>query len=129
MTAVVVLLPQSRIVHHRHLRRFHQQRAQHAIALLADGAQLLPSARTRLPRNQSQITGHLFATAKTADIADGQHESQRRIRPDSRLRHQQFRLRVLLRRLLHRPVQFADLLIQHRQQSQQVLASAPRPWL
>ena len=34
------------LVLHRHLRRFHQQRAQHAIALLGDRTQLLPSART-----------------------------------------------------------------------------------
>src|SRR5207245_9472698 len=36
MTAVAILLAQSGIVLHRHLRRFHQQHAQHAVALLGD---------------------------------------------------------------------------------------------
>ena len=64
------------IVTHRDLRRFHQQHAQHAIALLGDGSQLLPSARGVLARNQSQITGYLLAAWKAADIAHGQHIGQ-----------------------------------------------------
>src|SRR5437588_13044958 len=58
------------------LRRFHQQHAQHAVALLGDRAQLLPSARGVLARNQAQITGHLLAAREAADIAQGQHVGQ-----------------------------------------------------
>jgi hypothetical protein len=54
------------------------QGAQHAIALLADRTQLLAPAGTFLSRNQAYITGHLLAAAKATDIADGQHERQRR---------------------------------------------------
>src|SRR2546430_3984651 len=76
MTAVQIRLAQSGMVLHRHLRRLYQQTAQHAVALLGDRAQLLSCARTVFARNQSQITGHLFASLEAADLADGQHESQ-----------------------------------------------------
>src|SRR5947209_13433222 len=36
-------------------------RSQHAVALLGDRTQLLPSARGVLARNQAQVTGHLLA--------------------------------------------------------------------
>jgi hypothetical protein len=89
-----------------------------SIALLRDRSQLLPSARTFLARNQSQITRHLFASRKTSYIADRQHIRQRRIRTDARLRHQQPRLRMLLGRLLYRLVQLPDLPVQHPEQSE-----------
>ena len=68
-----------------------------------------------LARNQSQITRHLLASWKPAHVANGQHIGQRRVRAHSRLRHQQPGLRILFRRLLHRLVQLADLLVQHPQ--------------
>ncbi len=43
MTAMQILFAKSGIAAHRNLRRFYQQHAQHAIALLGDRAQLLPS--------------------------------------------------------------------------------------
>src|ERR1039457_7715341 len=58
MTAMQILLAKSGIEAHRNLRRFRQQRSHQSIALLGDRAQFLPSARTFLARNQSQITRH-----------------------------------------------------------------------
>src|SRR5437868_15131437 len=81
------------------------------IALLADCPQFLPSARTLLARNQAQVTGYLLAPCKPAHIADGQHERQRRVGTDSRLGHQQLRLRMLIGSLLHRLIQLTDLLL------------------
>jgi hypothetical protein len=69
----------------------------------------------------------LFAATKTPDIAEGEHERQRRVRAHSRLRHQQIRLWIFFRRFLHRPIQHCDLLIQHPEQSQQVFPPARGP--
>src|SRR5947208_3014278 len=60
MAAMQILFAKLGIVTNCGLRRFHQQHAQHAVALLGDRAQLLPSARGVLARNQAQITGHLL---------------------------------------------------------------------
>ena len=73
MAAMQILFAKAGIKPHRNLRRFHQQHSQHAVALLADRAQLLTSARGMLARNQSQITGHLLATLEAAHLAHGQH--------------------------------------------------------
>src|SRR5712691_12800323 len=100
MTTMQILFAKSGIITHCDLRRFHQQRAQQPVALFRDGAQLLPSPRTFLARYQSQITRYLLAAWEPAYVAHGEHESQRRVRTDSRLRHQQLRLWMLVRRLL-----------------------------
>src|SRR2546428_9426148 len=55
MTAMQILFAKLGIVAHRDLRRFHQQHAQHAIALLGDRPQPLPSPRAVLARNQPQV--------------------------------------------------------------------------
>src|SRR2546422_5103477 len=68
MTAVAILLAQSGIVHHRHLRRFHQQRAQHAVALLSDRAQFLPEAPSSLLRIRILALDH-FQLLSTAALA------------------------------------------------------------
>ena len=52
-----------------------------------------------------------------------------RVRTHARFRHRQPRLRMLLRRLLHRPIQLPDLLVQYPEQSQQVCPPAVRPRL
>lgn len=49
-----IVAPQLFVVTRSILRRLHQQRAHHGVALFADRAQPLPSARTVLARNQSQ---------------------------------------------------------------------------
>ncbi len=69
MAAMQILFAKLGIVTNCGLRRFHQQHAQHAVALLGDRPQLLPSARGVLARNQTQITGHLLAAREAADIA------------------------------------------------------------
>lgn len=52
-----------------------------------------------------------------------------RVRTHARFRRRQPRLRMLLRRLLHRPIQLPDLLVQYPEQSQQVCPPAVRPRL
>src|SRR5204862_4069696 len=66
VTAMLILFAKLGIVTHCNRRCFHQQHAQHAIALLGNRSQLLPSARRVLARNQSQVTGHLLAAGKAA---------------------------------------------------------------
>src|SRR5437773_1442601 len=73
MTAMPILFAKLRIQTDRTLRRFYQQHAQHAIALLGDRSQLLPSAGRMLARNQTQIAGHLLAAREAAHLAHGQH--------------------------------------------------------
>src|SRR3989441_2983122 len=85
VAAMQILSTKLGIVTHCDLRRFHQQHAQHAVALLGDRPQLLPSARGVLARNQTQVAGHLLAAREAADIAQGQHVGQRRDRTDSGL--------------------------------------------
>src|SRR2546426_9076316 len=80
--------------------------------------QFLPSARTFFSWNWSQVAGHLLAARETTDVAQGQHESQRGVWAHSRLRHQKLRLRVLFGCMLHRSIQFSDLLVQHGEQSE-----------
>src|SRR5207245_2258401 len=91
--------------------RFHQQHAQHAVALLGDRPQLLPSARGVLARNQTQITGHLLAAREAADIAQGQHVGQRRDRTDSGLGLKKQRHFVSLSFGFYRLVERFDLLV------------------
>ena len=105
VAAMQILIPQSRIAAHRYLRRFHQQHPHEPVPLLADRSEPLMSARTVLPRNQPQITGHLLAALKTRNISHRQHERHRSDRPHARLRHQQPRFFVLLRRFHHRLIQ------------------------
>src|SRR5438552_4935942 len=100
----------------RGLRRFHLQHAQHAVALLGDRTQLLPSARGVLARNQTQITGHLLAAREAADIAQGQHVGQRRDRTDSGLGLKKQRHFVSLSFGFYRLVERFDLLVAHRHQ-------------
>ena len=109
---------------HCDLRCLHQQHAQHAIALLGDCAQLLPSARGVLARNQAQIAGHLLAAWKAADVTHGQHIGQRGDRTHSGLGLQKQRHFVSLGFFFHRLVQRRNLLIEHGHQLQQVLAAA-----
>src|SRR5207245_9843021 len=61
VTAMQILSTKLGIVTHRDLRRFHQQHAQHAVALLGDRPQLLPSARGWLAGIQYDIIGPLLA--------------------------------------------------------------------
>src|SRR5580704_11393881 len=73
---------------HRTLRRFHQQSAQKRIALFADVPEpLLATAAGMLAGNQSQVAGHLFATAKTLRRSHRQRERQRRDRSHAWMRH------------------------------------------
>ncbi len=81
-------------------------------------AQSLTPARTFLTRNQAQVTRNLLAPREAMDIPDRQHKGQRCVRTDSRLRHQQSGLGMVLRRLRDRSIQLPDLLVQHGQQSQ-----------
>jgi len=81
MTALLIRPPQTLVATHRALRRFHQQLPQEPVALLADPAQPLPSARAVLARNQPHIAGHLLAPLKPPDIADGHRKRQCRDRP------------------------------------------------
>jgi hypothetical protein len=69
MAAMQILTTKLGIVTHRDLRPFHQQDLHHAVAVLGDRTQLLPSAREVLARNQTQITGHLIAARETTYIA------------------------------------------------------------
>src|SRR5207302_7864363 len=98
-----------------------------AIALFGDRSQFLPPARAFLARDQTQITRHLLAATKTTDVTESQRERQRRVRTDSRLRHQQLRLWMFFRRLLYRLIQLPDLLVEHAEQSQQVFPTTRRP--
>src|SRR6266849_10949974 len=97
VTAMQILFTKSRIKAHCDLRGFHQQRTHQPVALLGDRSQLLPSARTFLARNQTQVTGYLLAPWKPARVTHGQNESQRGVWTHSRLRHQQLGLRMFLR--------------------------------
>ena len=49
---------------YRDLRRFHQQKAQQHVALLADVSQATPIATGLFRRNQTHIAGDLFAAVK-----------------------------------------------------------------
>src|SRR5436190_4585218 len=128
VTAMQILSTKLGIVTPRDLRRFHQQHAQHAVALLGDRPQLLPSARGVLARNQTQITGHLLAAREAADIAQGQHIGQRRDRTDSGLGLKKQRHFVSLSFGFDRLIQRFDLLVEHRHQLEQVVSptSCPR---
>src|ERR1700751_4951 len=57
-------IPPLRLAAHRDLRRFHQQKPQQHVALLADVAQSPPLAARLFLGNQSQITGDLLAAVK-----------------------------------------------------------------
>ena len=90
--------------------------ARNAVALLGDRAQLLPSARGVLARNQAQITGHLLAAREAADIAQGQHVGQGGDRTHPGLGLQKQRHFVSLSFCFDRLVQRLDLLVEHRHQ-------------
>src|SRR5450631_4717422 len=74
MAALLIRLAKTFIHPIGAVRRFHQQHAHKPVPLFADGSQSLPSARTALARNQPQIAGHLLASPKTRDVAEGHHE-------------------------------------------------------
>src|ERR1700676_1283275 len=111
------------------LRGFHQQRAHHGVALLADRSETLMPARRMLARDQSQVTGHLLASRKSCDRADGQHIRQSHHRSHARMRHQQPHFRPLLGFRAHRTIQFSHLLLQAVQHRQQIAAPPRRPSL
>src|SRR6202521_4293874 len=67
-----IIPPQLFIEPRRGLRRFHQQRAHHGVALLADRSQFLMPAGRMFPRDQSQVTGHVLASRKSCGRADGE---------------------------------------------------------
>jgi len=94
-------VPHLRIAAHRHLCGFDQQHSHKPVPLLTDRPQPLMSARTVLPRNQPQITGHLFAARKTRHISQRQYECQRSHRPHARLGHQQPSSFIFFRRFGH----------------------------
>ena len=50
---------------YRDLRRFHQQKPEQRIALLADVSQSPPIATGLLRRHQSHVAGHLLAAVET----------------------------------------------------------------
>src|SRR5580765_826139 len=56
----------------RALSRFHQQTAQHRIALLADTTQPLPSTTGMLRRIQPQITDYLPTVGETLDLSQSE---------------------------------------------------------
>src|SRR6202163_1010393 len=128
MATMLILLAKLRIKSNCGPRGFHQQHAQHAIALLRDRTQVLPSARRMLARNQTQITRHLLAAREASYIAHGQHVSQRRDRTDSWLGLKEKRHFVSLRFCLHRLVEWFDLPVEHRHQPEQVVPSTSCPW-
>src|SRR5271157_3489748 len=70
----------------------HQQIAQKRIALLADAAQSLFAAAGALPRNQSEIAGHLARPGKPFRRAQRDHERQADHRPYSGMGHQPYRV-------------------------------------
>src|ERR1017187_9821052 len=80
----------------RALSRFHQQTAQHGIALLADPAQLLPPSTGILRWIQPQVTDHLATPREALDSAQRQRKRQRRDRTDSGMRLQQPRYRIAI---------------------------------
>src|SRR5438552_5537826 len=65
----------------RDLGRFHQQKAQQRVTLLADVAQPSPIPAGFLRRHQPHIAGDLLAAAKAFWRSDDQFERQRRQRP------------------------------------------------
>src|SRR5258707_8346807 len=68
VTAMQILSAKFRVIPHRALRRFHQQHPQKTIALLADRVQSLMPARTVLPRDQPQVTRHMFPAPEPLHI-------------------------------------------------------------
>src|SRR5271165_1881732 len=119
--------PQTLVITHRALRRFHQQLTQEPVALLADSAQPLLAARAVFARNQPYIAGHLLAPRKPRSIANGRRKRQRRDRAHSRLRPHELRHFVSLRKFFRRPIQRCDLFVQIGLRLQQVLPPAPGP--
>ena len=73
-----------RLAAYRDLRRFHQQKSEQRVALLADVPQSAPIATGLLRRNQSDIAGHLLAAMETFRRSDHQLEGQRSQRSNSR---------------------------------------------
>ena len=67
-----------------------------SLPCLRSGPRFPPSARTFFARNQSPGNSPPACSVETGDITDRQHVRQRRVRTDSRLRHQQPGLRMLL---------------------------------
>ena len=72
-----------RLAAHRNLRRFHQQKPQQHVALLADVSQSATIAAGFFCRNQTHIAGDLFPAVKTFRRSDHQLEGQCRghVRP------------------------------------------------
>src|SRR5580698_5156930 len=63
-----------RLTPHRDLRRFHQQKAQQHVALLADVSQSTTISAGLFGWNQTYVAGDLFATMKTLHRSDDQLE-------------------------------------------------------
>jgi hypothetical protein len=78
---------------HRDLRRFHQQKPEQHVALLADVSQSAPIAAGVFLGHQPDVAGDLFAAVKTFGRSDHQLIGQCRQRADSRMRHQPSRHR------------------------------------
>jgi len=95
MATVLILFAKTLVLAYCGLRRFHQQLAEKAVALLGNGPQAALAARAVFAGNQAQIAGELLATGKASHIPDGQHESQGRHWPYSGLAHQQLGLGML----------------------------------
>jgi len=70
-----------RLAAHRHLRRFHQQKPEQHVPLLADVSQSAPIAAGFFRRNQAYVAGNLFATRKTSRRSDSVSATGRSLGP------------------------------------------------
>jgi hypothetical protein len=117
-----------RLTAHRDLGRFHQEKPQQSVALLADVSQPSPIATGLFRRNQPRIAGDLLAAVKAFWSSNHQLEGQRRQHPDSGMSHQSPCDWPLLNFLLERSRQVVDLRYQLVEQVEQVSATSKCPW-
>ncbi len=90
-----------RLTSYGDLRRFHPQKPEQCVPLLADVPQPPPIAAGFLRRYQPHIAGDLFPAVKAFGSSDHQLESQCPQRSNSGMRHQSSRHRPLLHFLFH----------------------------
>src|SRR3954447_18401144 len=116
-----------RLTAHRDLRRFHQQKPQQHVALLADVPESMTISTGLLRRNQPDVAGQLLPAMKALRSSDHQLVGKRRQRADSGMRHQQSRDWALVYFLFQCPSQFLDLRSQLIEQVEQVLPPSAGP--
>ena len=112
LTAAVLVPPRAL---QRRPRAVDQQRAQIAVAALADAEQLRSTSRRVLPRHQTQPRRHLPTVAELRRVAHRRHQRCRRLLSHPRDRHQALarlqpsRRRLQLPKHLHPRVQVPQL--------------------